>query len=204
MLSLPGELLQDLVAMTVDSPFVALLDIDLDGAEHLRLAFNAEDIEYGGQTYAASSGAPEVINLAKDAAMPAFSLRLNHVERSITTYLRQTGGLEGQDLTVTIVNTGRLAADHSAMATAYEILGHSDTETDIEFEVGCPNLYQDRFPRRRCLARLCEVDFKGALCGYSGAETSCDHTLARCRALGNSGRFGGSPGLRPQTLRVVT
>jgi len=202
MLSLPGELLQDLVAMTT-GPHVALIDIDLDGETHLRLAFHIEDVVYDGATYSASSGTPAVLNLAKDAAMPVFTLVLNHIERDITPYLRQDGGLEGQDLTVTIVNLDRLTCDHSEWSTTYTILGHSDTEEAINFEIGGANLYNERFPTRRYMAGLCDVDFGEALCGYDGADTSCTHTLSACRAKSNSGRFGGSPGLRPQTLRVV-
>lgn len=33
--------------------------------------------------------------------------------------------------------------------------------------------------------------FKGAHCGYVGAATTCDRSLARCEALSNSARFGG-------------
>ncbi|MBU2539168.1 MAG: hypothetical protein KKH22_12100, partial [Proteobacteria bacterium] len=33
--------------------------------------------------------------------------------------------------------------------------------------------------------------FKGAECGYSGIETRCDRSYARCAALGNSANFGG-------------
>jgi hypothetical protein len=33
--------------------------------------------------------------------------------------------------------------------------------------------------------------FKGTECAYSGAETWCDRTYARCNALGNTANFGG-------------
>jgi hypothetical protein len=33
--------------------------------------------------------------------------------------------------------------------------------------------------------------FKGTECAYSGAETWCDRTYARCEALGNTANFGG-------------
>lgn len=37
--------------------------------------------------------------------------------------------------------------------------------------------------------------FKGPECGYAGAEVTCDRTLTRCTALGNSARFGGFSGI---------
>ena len=37
---------------------------------------------------------------------------------------------------------------------------------------------------------LCRVEmFKDRVCGYRGPEGWCDHTRARCRALGNEDRF---------------
>lgn len=35
--------------------------------------------------------------------------------------------------------------------------------------------------------------FKGAQCGYAGAETACNRTYLRCKELGNEANFGGFP-----------
>jgi hypothetical protein len=37
----------------------------------------------------------------------------------------------------------------------------------------------------------CRWPFKGIECGYSGGETWCDQSYARCTALGNTDNFGG-------------
>lgn len=39
----------------------------------------------------------------------------------------------------------------------------------------------------------CQFRFKDSKCGYTGAETKCDKTLARCQALSNVTNFGGYP-----------
>lgn len=39
----------------------------------------------------------------------------------------------------------------------------------------------------------CQFKFKDSRCLYSGTETKCDKTLARCQALNNVTRFGGYP-----------
>lgn len=45
---------------------------------------------------------------------------------------------------------------------------------------------------RRWSVGLCTYRaFRGVECGYSGAATTCDRTLATCTALGNSSRWGG-------------
>lgn len=43
--------------------------------------------------------------------------------------------------------------------------------------------------------------FKDERCGYAGAETTCDKTLTRCKALGNVGNFYGFPSL-PQEMVI--
>ncbi|HQU34344.1 MAG TPA: hypothetical protein PLB88_08515 [Thermoanaerobaculaceae bacterium] len=49
----------------------------------------------------------------------------------------------------------------------------------------------------RVVGRLCNYTFKGPRCAYSGAGTSCDHTLATCTAFGNDTRYGGWPTIPP-------
>lgn len=44
--------------------------------------------------------------------------------------------------------------------------------------------------------------FKGAQCGYSGAETTCDRTYAACTARSNTTRFGGFVTLPADELTV--
>lgn len=41
----------------------------------------------------------------------------------------------------------------------------------------------------------CQFKFKDGRCKYTGAETKCDKTLARCQALGNVTHFGGYPSI---------
>jgi hypothetical protein len=63
------------------------------------------------------------------------------------------------------------------------------------FTLGASNLFIRRFPQAMLLKNHCRFRFKSARCGYVGAQTSCNHTLARCRELANSPRFGGAPGV---------
>ena len=45
----------------------------------------------------------------------------------------------------------------------------------------------------RYVSLLCVHAFKGLRCGYSGAATVCDHTMATCQSLANFARYGGWP-----------
>lgn len=203
MKTIPGDLLQDLARVRSTSPWLELLDFTLPNGSHYRVANNTEPVTYAGNVYQASAYTPEVLDLGKDARMPTFVLRLSNVSGALAGWLHRTGGLEGQTVTAILVNANNLAADYSEFTTSYDIRGHSDDEETIEFEIGGPNLYRWRFPFRRYMPDLCDVRFKSALCGYSGAETSCTYLLGRCRELNNGDRFGGTPGLAPQALRLV-
>jgi len=46
--------------------------------------------------------------------------------------------------------------------------------------------------------------FKGAQCGYTGAETTCDRTYAACTARSNTARFGGFLTFPSETVTVTS
>lgn len=203
MKSIPGALLTESARVAATTPWVELLAFTLPYGRTFRMANNTENVTYDGDTYLARAFEPEVVQLTKDARMPSFALRLSAVSGELDKDLVRDGGLEGQTVTAILVNTTDLAADYSELTTTWDIRGHSVTAETIEFEIGGPNLYRYLFPFRRYMPNLCEVTFKGALCGYAGPEQICNYTLSRCRQLGNAARFGGTPGLSPQSLRVV-
>ena len=49
----------------------------------------------------------------------------------------------------------------------------------------------------------CQWIFKDERCLYSGAETSCDKTMTRCKQLSNVVRFGGYPAIPTEMSRRV-
>ena len=74
-----------------------------------------------------------------------------------------------------------------------------ETAEAIEFElVTALDLDGLKLPRRIIQATVCPWVFKGAECGYAGADSTCTKTLAACQAkFGTSpARFGGFPGAR--------
>ncbi|MHC4712972.1 MAG: phage minor tail protein L [Planctomycetota bacterium] len=195
--------MQQLTQTATADPWVELLAFTLPQGRHLRVANNTANITYGGEVYVGKAFEPEIVELTKDARMPSYQLRLSHVGGELVEFLRKAGGLEGQTVTATLVNTNDLAADYSELTTVYSIRSHVDAEETIAFEIGGPNLYRWRHPFRRYMPNLCEVRYKGPLCGYAGSAGPCTYSLAACRARGNASRFGGTPGLSPQSLRIV-
>lgn len=74
------------------------------------------------------------------------------------------------------------------------------------FTLGAANPFNRRFPQERILKAHCRFIFKSSRCGYSGATTTCDKTLAACRGMdggSNSARYGGFPGVGRGGIRVI-
>lgn len=57
-------------------------------------------------------------------------------------------------------------------------------------------------PSSRYGRNYCRWKFKSTECGYAGAESECNRTLARCRELDNQLRFGGFPSIPTRRLYI--
>jgi phage-related protein len=85
----------------------------------------------------------------------------------------------------------------------YELIQPKTDSMWATFVLGASNPFRKRFPQGRILKNHCRYIFKDAWCGYSGGETECDKTLARCRVLLNSTRYGGFPGVGRGGIKVA-
>lgn len=98
----------------------------------------------------------------------------------------------------------------------YELMSPKTNSMWATFVLGASNPYNKRFPMQRMMKSHCRFRFKDVLCGYAGAGASCDKTLTTCRTFtdsayhnppystGNSGRFGGFPGIGMGGLRLAS
>ena len=129
--------------------------------------------------------------------IPRFEVRVGNVSRVMQNYMETEGneGGIGSDIQLNVVNTDFLFEPNAEVELNFEVIGASCDEMWARFTVGAPNPYNNRYPRNRILKNFCRYDiFKGDRCQYAGAETTCDRTIARGRALNNSNHFGGAPG----------
>ena len=137
--------------------------------------------------------------------LPTLELRVANVTRLLESDLQALDGGLGSTVNILVVNSDLLYEDYSELDMEFEVLACDSTAKWIVFTLGAPSPLRQRFPRDTFLALHCRyvANFKGAECGYSGAETSCDGTLATCREYGNSERFGGFPGMRSGSVRIA-
>jgi phage-related protein len=85
----------------------------------------------------------------------------------------------------------------------FELMNPKTDSMWATFTLGASNPFNRRFPQARILKNHCRFIFKDAWCGYAGGQTTCDKTLTRCRALSNSIRFGGFPGVGSGGIKVA-
>ena len=92
------------------------------------------------------------------------------------------------------VNTNQIIANSKKILYSGKcnnlILNYENASVDIETPLGG---YEKICPVAKYRASCQVRRFKDSRCGYSGNETSCDRTFARCKELGNEENFRGFP-----------
>ena len=206
--SVPDEINKDKNKLETQSAWLWLLDITVPGVEEIiRLVNNTEDISYGGNTYTRCNFKLGPWEYTVSGELPHRTLNITNiaVAEYMLPYVEDYDGAVGSIVVTTPVNSEHLDVDMSSKAMEFSLLSASPMEERIAFILGAPNPLIQRLPQNRYFANYCRFvsHFKGAECGYSGAETICDGTLARCKELNNETRFGGEPGLRSKTVRFA-
>ena len=197
-------LLEYLHTLDKDQPLLVLLDI-VAGGETLRLAANNEDVTYQGNTYVAFSFEVDKPGADGKGGITTLPLRICNVERVLRPYLDAYDGGVGLPVTITIINPALDDGEQSEelSATLYNLSTDAD-DSWVNFTLGPINPLNKAFPPDQYIALHCRWNFSAdPRCGYTGPATECERSLTACRALGNSRRFGGFPGLDGRPLRVI-
>ena len=176
-----------------DGAWLILLEIVL-GAAHLHLVRNTENITWDGQEYTAF---PFEMDAQKEdrQELTQLTIRVSNVSRVVQGYVEAAGGGTGATVIIRVVNSNHL----DMPADLEEVFTSLSATADVHwvlFVLGIGEIMSQRFPADRNMRNYCRYkQFKGVRCGYNDTAMECNRTLARCRDLLNSGRFGGEPGL---------
>lgn len=197
--------------LNTDSAFLVVLRIVIPGvSEPVRIVENSEDITWQHpsdiqpETYITFPFQINEISDSSSGEVPQVTIQISNISRIMDGYNQlydnyiKANGYTPVTVSICVVNTKVIAADPTADPEVEHTFELSQPKTDAEwatYVLKAGNPYQRRFPQNRILRNHCRFRFKSALCGYGGAETDCDGTLLRCRALGNNVRFGGAPGV---------
>jgi phage-related protein len=191
-----------------DSVFLVALKIDIPASPShtiVRIVNNSENITWLGETWVAF---PFTINEISEATgeVPRVDIQVSNVSRVIDVYLAyydayiKANGYEPITVYIYVINTAVIANNGNAAPEVEHIFELKQPKLDSKwatFTLGASNPYNRRFPQNRMFASHCRFRFKGTdgRCGYTGVTTNCNHSLTACRALNNSIRFGGAPGI---------
>lgn len=194
-------IIADMNALSSDSVFSVLLEIDIPATPTVRICSNNENVEFGGNTYIPFPFKLSELTTASKGEVPQWQIQIDNTSRAIEAYLQlydqylKEHGVAGNYISLTcyVVNTNDTS---EAVLTEQFVLTSFDTDTKwASFKLGAMSPFTMRYPMRRIIQNFCSWKFKSEQCGYSGSGTSCDKTLATCRSYGNSSRFGGFPGV---------
>lgn len=88
-----------------------------------------------------------------------------------------------------------LNSDHDILGSTQLFKGHLNNFDldEVEVKITISSIFtkwsQTSYSKHSALCRW--PKFKGTECGYSGGESTCDRSYARCVVLGNTNNFGG-------------
>jgi lambda family phage minor tail protein L len=181
--------------MASDGAWLILLQIDVKQLDDtIRLVRNTEDVVWNGFTWQAFPFELDEISENSKGEIPKVQIKVSNVRRQMEYYLEQADGGVGSTVTIRVVHSKHLDLTSPEVELVFEVTGTKANATWATFTLGATSPY-NRQIGQRVLKSFCRHNFKDARCKYGGAATECDHTLTRCRQLGNSVNFGGFPGV---------
>lgn len=174
--------------------WLILLEFDFDG-DTVRLCSNTEDVTWDSETWTAFPFKLDAVQENNEGEIPNVVIYVGNQSRAIQGYVEDANG--GVDTTVTlrVVHSEHLEEVDPEIEEEFTVLSCKCTEEWAAFTLGGGYPTRRRFPARRYMTNFCPFEFKGVECGYSGGDSTCDHTLTDCRTKGNSDRFGGFPSI---------
>ena len=178
-----------------DGCWIVLLEIVISTDLSIYLCRNTEDITWNGQKWLAFPFDLGEVNEDSKGEIPTTTLKVSNITRSIQRKLEEYNGGVGMTCIIRVVNSEHLELTEPEVEIDM-IVKSTDCDNEwVTFNLGTDALLNYRYPQRKVLKDFCPFKFKGVECGYTGALSSCDHTLFQCRLHNNSARFGGEPGI---------
>lgn len=193
---------------------------DIDNVAIFNRVLSAKEVEY---LYNSGSGTDKIpvlytrFNWQMDSntqttrgQIPTLELRVSNVSLLMSQNLKDLDGGVGSVIKIIVVNSSLLYEDFTELEMEFDVLATKVDSKWITFTLGVPSPLRQRFPLFKYFANHCSFTFTGGSagsefveCGYVGAYTTCDRTLSDCRQRGNQTRFGGFPGMRSGSVRII-
>jgi len=163
---------------------------------------NISDVVWNGHTWVRLGFKIEPINEDSTNRAPEFMIHLSNLGGLVEDELILNDNFSRAKINVYFVNNNTLdETDPIYQVNSMEIQQIVKVDRKIvSIKVGLDNPLLLASPSWVFHDAICQYAkngtlFKGVLCGYSGAYTTCNYTLSDCIDRGNVERFGAQPGL---------
>lgn len=186
-----------------ENVWVWLVNIPLSDSGNIRVCDYGQNLTWNGETWLAFPFEIDVVGETQKGEVPMVNVRVSNVTRVLIPYLEAGRAGVGSTVYLKVVNTAKLDSSTAEIEFEFICTGCKVDAEWVTFALGARNIHRRRLPANRVLKNFCRYRFKGTRCGYSGGESTCNHTLGRCRELNNSTRFGGFPGVGSEAIYVT-
>lgn len=195
-LTLDSDIIEAKNALAGTDPWIWLLEFSASPSEAIRLATGNATISYCGNSYL-----PFPINVGdfqtnEAGDLPEVTLTCGDPTGTLAGLIDQNPAIDFSSVTMHRYVAGGVGK----VAETYYFTIERITATRDGVVMTLGNLdpvANTMFPSRRIFRATCTLQFKGTLCGYVGADETCDYTLRGpngCVGKNNHARFGGAPG----------
>jgi lambda family phage minor tail protein L len=200
MLNLSPIVKEDKNLLSSDGVFLPMLKIQIPSiTETIRIVDNTDDIVWNSETWQKFPFQIDQINENSNGERGQFKITVSNLNGVIGQYVRQydnyvkINGFEPVVITLYVINTKDLLNTLPVFSQEVIMSKPEINQIQVNFTVAAKDLFRINVPTHRMFTNSCRFKFKGNSCGYTGIESLCDKTLARCRELNNSARYGGFP-----------
>ena len=205
---LSTQSIQDKNSLSTSSVFLTLLELQIPSiSTNLRLVNNNEDIVYNSHTYLRFPFEIQEIKQSVNSEISSFVINISNVTNEIAQYIKayddyiKLNSYEPIKVILCVVNSKDLSNTTPLQKIELILTNINMNLQQVSFTVSAKNTYQIRVPKHN-LKKSCRFKFKSTQCGYSGDESVCNKSLARCKELSNSSRFGGFASIGNQGISI--
>lgn len=177
--------------------WIDFLKFEYESEDPIRVCSYNEYVTWNGYTWAPVAFTKPEIEETKEAQIPDVSISFYDITQELIPLIDKYDGAVGATVTLYTVLSTQLSSATPEIEETMELLSTSvNHQSVITFKLGAENLLNQKCTPNRFLKNFCRyTGLDDDRCGYTGSETECDRTFARCKELGNQARFGGMPAI---------
>ena len=189
MKTLDADLIVEKNQLYSTNPWIALLEVDVDGSDTWHLAAYPEDVSWNSETWTAFPVYIESFSEAASGRLEGLKLNVANVLQTVSAYV-ENGSLLGNDVTIYFVNKAHLDITSNVPTYTYRINKITTTDTVAVFELGHNDLIRLHWPWQRFVRDRCRFKFRGDRCNYPDDEF---HHISQQDLLvgGDVAKYGG-------------